>query len=117
MANDELFVLGGIWTHWRSPDGGSEYDTFAIITVEPNELVAETSHSNHMPFIVKRSDWQLWLEPGDKARPPLDLLRPFDSELMKAWRVNEKINKIDAKGTELNEPPKTDDDPQRGMFE
>jgi len=38
-------VLGGVWRHWRSPDRKHDMDTFAIITVEPNELVTETVES------------------------------------------------------------------------
>src|SRR5271166_3704259 len=45
MKDDQPFALGGVWRRWRSPDRKTEMDTFAIITVEPNELVAEkTGH-------------------------------------------------------------------------
>lgn len=57
-----------------------------------------------MSLIVKKSDWQRWLEPGDQQHPPLDLLRPFDSEPMKAWRIDTKINKVDSTELELSEP-------------
>jgi putative SOS response-associated peptidase YedK len=38
MQDDEPFALGGVWRHWRSPDGKTQMDTFAVITTEPNEL-------------------------------------------------------------------------------
>jgi hypothetical protein len=41
----------------RSPDRKTE-NTFAIITVEPNELVAEKTGHDRMPLIVKRTDYQ-----------------------------------------------------------
>lgn len=116
MATDEPFALGGIWSPWRSGDGKIERDTFAIITVEPNELVEKTAHHDRMPLIVKKVDWQRWLEPGNYQQPPIDLLRPFDAEYMKSWRVSTKINNVKNNGAELSEPVKDEDEPQLGMF-
>lgn len=56
------------------------------ITTDPNELLAEKTGHDRMPVIIKKQDYQRWLEPGGKERPPLDLIRPFDSDKMKAWR-------------------------------
>ncbi len=117
MKDDSPFALGGVWRRWRSPDRKHDMDTFAIITVEPNELVAETTGHDRMPLIVERNSWQRWLEPGEPARPPLDLLRPFDSDKMKAWRADDRINNVKNTGPELGEPLKDDDDPPKGMFD
>jgi putative SOS response-associated peptidase YedK len=94
MQDDEPFALGGVWRHWYSPDRKSEMDTFAIVTVEPNELIVEKTGHDRMPLIVKRTDWQRWLEAGDPQRPPIDLLRPFDAESMKARQVSTDINNV-----------------------
>lgn len=73
---------------------------------------------DRMPLILKRSDWQRWLEPGNVDQPPVDLLRPFDAELMKAWRADTSINSVRNTGPELGEPLKDDGDAgQMGMFE
>jgi putative SOS response-associated peptidase YedK len=79
-------------------------DTFAIITVEPNKLIVEKTGHDRMPLIVKRTDWQRWLEPGSAEQPPIDLLRPFDAEHMKAWQVDKKINNVRNNGPELCVP-------------
>src|ERR1700755_1235878 len=68
MADDEPFALGGVWRHWRSPDGKSQMDTYAVITTEPNELVVEKTGHDRMPVIIKRQDYQRWLAPGDEQR-------------------------------------------------
>lgn len=61
------------------------------ITVEPNDLVSETTHHDRMPLIVEKRDWQRWLEPSVPEQPPIDLLRPFDANQMKAWRSDTAI--------------------------
>lgn len=117
MADDEPFALGGVWCHWRSPDDKTEMDTFAVITTEPNELLVEKTGHDRMPVIVKRRDYQRWLEPGSAEQPPIDLLRPFDSEKMKAWRVDRRINSVKNDDPTLGDPVKDHEgQEQMGMF-
>jgi putative SOS response-associated peptidase YedK len=51
----------------------------------PNELMCQIH--DRMPMILKRSEYDRWLDPGDPERLPIDLLRPYDSELIKIWTV------------------------------
>jgi putative SOS response-associated peptidase YedK len=67
-------------------------ETFALITTEPNELLREMTGHDRMPVIIKKQDCQRWLEPGDPRQPPIDLVRPFDSDKMKAWRLDRRVN-------------------------
>jgi putative SOS response-associated peptidase YedK len=69
---------------------------------------------DRMPVIVQRKDYQRWLEPGSAERPPVDLLRPFDSERMKAWRLDQRINNVRNNDQSLLDPPK--DEEQPGLF-
>jgi putative SOS response-associated peptidase YedK len=128
MRNDGPFALGGVWQHWRSPDGKTEMDTFAVITTEPNELLVEKTGHDRMPVIIKRSDYQRWLEPGNEEQPPVDLIRPFDSDKMKAWRVDRRINNVrnnepslsehvKDNGEERKDGSKTEESGQLGMFD
>ena len=115
MKDDSPFALAGVWRHWRSPDRKNDMDTFAIITVEPNELVVETTGHDRMPLIAAKRDWQ-WLEPGVPQRPAVDLLRPFDSDKMKAWRAGERINSVKNNEPGLGEPISGEpDDPCLGF--
>jgi putative SOS response-associated peptidase YedK len=59
-------------------------DAYAVITTEPNELLFEKTGRDRMSVIIKKQDYQRWLEPSEEERPPIDLIRPFDSEKMKA---------------------------------
>src|SRR3954453_21386631 len=53
LKGEELFGFAGIWDHWFGPDG-SELRTYAIITTEPNSLMAELH--NRMPVILRPED-------------------------------------------------------------
>jgi putative SOS response-associated peptidase YedK len=61
-------------------------DTFAVITVEPNELVERTTHHDRMPLVVKRSHWQRWLEPCDPQQPFATTIRLGTHESMASRR-------------------------------
>jgi putative SOS response-associated peptidase YedK len=119
MKDDEPFALGGVWCHWRAPDGTAEMDTFAVVTTAANELLVEKTGHDRMPIIIKRSDYHRWLEPGNEEHPPVDLLLPFDSDKMKAVRVDTRINNVrndepslcdpvDDAGIPLKDEPKKD---------
>lgn len=117
MRDGQPLALGGVWRHWRSRDRKQEMDTFAVITVEPNELVNETKHHDRMSLIVKRSDWQRWLEPNVAEQPPIDLLRPFDADKIKAWRADTAINNARNTGADLGEPlPDDSEEPPKLLF-
>jgi len=111
--DDEPFALAGVYRRWRSPDRKSDRDTFAIITTEPNELLAEKTGHDRMPVIIRRQDYQRWLEPGSEEQPPIDLIRPFDSDKMKAWRVDRRVNNVKNNDPSLCEPIKEDAPPEK----
>jgi putative SOS response-associated peptidase YedK len=60
--------------------------TFAIITTDANELVADIHH--RMPVILAPPDYARWL--GEEP-DPRDLMRPYPAELMR-MRVNKSEN-------------------------
>jgi putative SOS response-associated peptidase YedK len=90
LKDDRLFAFAGIWSSWRSEDRTVAFDTYSIITTEPNEVTA-TVH-NRMPVILKPQDYNRWLLPQD--RPPVDLLRPFDANQMKTWTVDPRVGNV-----------------------
>jgi putative SOS response-associated peptidase YedK len=44
-----------------------------------------------MPIIIEPKDYDRWLEPAATNTLPLDLLRPFHAERMKAWKANSRV--------------------------
>ena len=69
MHNQDLFAMAGLWECWRNP-AGTEIQTFAIITTEPNELMKPIH--NRMPAIVPREGYALSAQAGaiNHARRP-----------------------------------------------
>ena len=82
------FGLAALWENWKAPDG-EWLRTFAIVTTEANELMAEIHE--RMPVILKPEDYERWLSDTTEAD---DLLRPFPASLMKMWQVSTRVNAV-----------------------
>lgn len=91
LRSDQPYAFAGLWETWK-PKEGEPLRTFTIVTTDPNEVV-EPLH-NRMPVILEPRDYSRWLEPGDPARPPTDLLRPYPAEKMKAWPVDDRVGNV-----------------------
>ena len=74
------FALAGIWDRWVH--GGTELNTFSIITTRANPLLEKIHNSKkRMPVILKREDEKTWLG-GDLERASVEsFLVPYDGEL------------------------------------
>jgi len=113
MRDGSLYAFAGLWDRWREPghgdDEGEWLQTFTIITTDPNELMAPIH--NRMPVIIPRRDYDRWLgsETSEDDRLPLDLLRPFPSEEMTAWRVGDKVGNVRNTEAELLEEISADE--------
>ena len=88
MKDGAPFGLAGIWENWKEPASGDWIRTFAIITTDANELVADIH--DRMPVILSRSDYMRWLS---EEPDPRDLMRPYPAELMRMWPISTRVNK------------------------
>jgi putative SOS response-associated peptidase YedK len=95
--------LAGLWESWRprKQADAPPLETFTILTTAPNELM-EPVH-NRMPVIVELKDYDHWLYTSDTARLPIDLLRPYPAERMKAWPVSDRVGNVRNNEPELLE--------------
>jgi putative SOS response-associated peptidase YedK len=73
MKDGAPFGLAGIWENWREPASGEWIRTFAIVTTDAKELVADT----RMPVILSRYDYARWL--GEEPHPRDE--RDFDPRI------------------------------------
>jgi putative SOS response-associated peptidase YedK len=99
LQDDSLFAFAGLWDRWNDRATGQTFETYTIITTDPNALV-EPIH-NRMPVILSPRDYSRWLEPGDPSQLPIDLLRPYPAEEMTAWKVSTAVGNVRNNGPEL----------------
>ena len=81
MRNGQPVAFAGLWGAWKNPETDQWLQSFTIITTDPNELM-ESIHTR-MPVILHPRDYDRWLSREATEQPPIDLLRPYESELMK----------------------------------
>ncbi len=102
LGSGEPFAFAGLWERWKAADQKSELETYSIITTEANELTL--AMHDRMPVILAPRDYERWLRDEDAGRPPVDLLRPYESELMRAWRVDAAVGNVKNNSPHLLEP-------------
>ena len=91
MKSGEPYVFAGLWDRWQGKENET-LETFTILTTDPNELM-EPVH-NRMPVIVEPKDYERWLDPETKARPPIDLLRPYTADRKRSWPVDQRVGNV-----------------------
>jgi putative SOS response-associated peptidase YedK len=69
---------------------------------EANELASDVI--DRMPVILHPKDHARWLDREDK-RPPLDLLRPFESDAMVKWPCDPLVGNSRNNGPEMLNAP------------
>ncbi|MER8410050.1 SOS response-associated peptidase [Mesorhizobium sp. M1342] len=88
MKDDDPFAMAGIWEEYADKATGELIRTFAVVTCEPNTLMA-TIH-DRMPVILAPADYMRWLGP---ETDPRDLMKPYPSDLMKMWPIASGVGK------------------------
>ncbi len=76
-ADEPVFCLAAVWDYWPP----LKLTSFAIITTEPNPLIAQLH--NRMPVVLPREHHQFWLDPANQDTAALKaLLQPYPAERM-----------------------------------
>lgn len=96
LKDGRHFAFAG--DRWKDKPSGQQLETYTIITTEPNEL------TEPIPVILRRQDYDRWLEPGDPSHLPTDLLRPYSADQMKAWEVGKAVGNARNNDPSLIEP-------------
>jgi len=103
LDGDDPFAMAGLWAQWRSQGTQAGLDafasgtpaaepevvtTYAIVTTEPNDLVADLHH--RMAVILPREAERRWLDADPAAAT--DLFAPYPAEGMRAYPVSTAVN-------------------------
>ncbi len=86
LKTHKIFAFAGIWHQ----DPKTEEPEFAIITTEPNSLVAKVH--DRMPAILPKNRELDWLRNDLHPELLLNLLEPFPANLMEAYPVSTLVN-------------------------
>ena len=92
LKSHRPFAFAGLWDQWTDSVIARPTDTFTIITIHANSLLAEIHNQRkRMPVILHQKDEKHWINPT-LPTPKIDaLLTPFESTLMEAHPVSKLI--------------------------
>jgi putative SOS response-associated peptidase YedK len=113
LISGEPIAFAGLWESWHD-FGGSELETFTILTTAANEQLA-TIH-DRMPVIIEHKDYDRWLVSDEKATVPADLLHPYAADQMHAWPISDRVGNIRNNYASLLDPIDTSDEPAQGQL-
>jgi putative SOS response-associated peptidase YedK len=90
LKTEDIFSFAGVYDVWKGSDG-TEVVSCAIITTEPNPLVARVH--NRMPVILQKDTEEAWLNPDTIEPDQLQqFLKPYPAAAMEAYPVSRLVN-------------------------
>jgi putative SOS response-associated peptidase YedK len=79
-------AVAGLWDEWKNRETGELLNSCAMVTTEPNDLVAEVR--DRMPVLLDEKDFKPWLN----CDAGVELLEPAPNDLLQKWPVSERVN-------------------------
>ncbi len=101
-GKEPIFAMAGLYDEWIDKETGEVFDSFTIITTEPNREMK--SIHDRMPVILDRDEEAVWLDPKVQDEGELmPLLNPYDSE-MELYEVDRKVGNVRNNSGDLIKP-------------
>jgi putative SOS response-associated peptidase YedK len=89
LANDALLPFAGLWERSMKADR-TVVESFTIITVPANDLLATINPEKRMPAILRAEDIETWLTgTPDQAKAALST---WPADQLRAHKVNARVN-------------------------
>ncbi|HEU4781349.1 MAG TPA: SOS response-associated peptidase [Steroidobacteraceae bacterium] len=89
LANNEVMPFAALWDRSVRADG-TIIESFAIITVPANELMASIHSEKRMPAILHKEDVEVWLT-GTPEQARAALIQ-FPGDQLRAYKVSPRVN-------------------------
>jgi putative SOS response-associated peptidase YedK len=86
--DQSLFPMAGLYNTYQNADG-TKIHSACIITTEANEIMKPIH--DRMPVIFDNKEIIKWFTEKDSAKTK-NLLKPYDSNQMEAYRVSKRVN-------------------------
>ena len=100
LADRSPLALAGVWDRWTDRDTGEVIESCAVVTTEPNTLMADIH--DRIPVVVGPDEREVWLYGSpDDAR---HVMRPYDPDAMRAWPVDAAVGDARNDGPECVAP-------------
>lgn len=99
LPNNEQFMFAGVFDELPGKDG---LLGFAIITTEPNDLVANVH--DRMPALLTPAEAEAWVAADTPAGTLQTLLKPYPADALRMTPVGKLANNPRAKGPEVIAP-------------
>ncbi|WP_158618290.1 SOS response-associated peptidase [Chitinophaga lutea] len=99
-SEDGMFWVAGLYDNWVNRETGEVKRSFTMLTMAPNEFMAEVH--NRMPVFLdpQAEDVAAWLA----GAPPEEILKPFPSDRMTKYEVGPAVGNSRNNYKELTNP-------------
>ena len=98
----DLFAFAGVWAELPEKGGDGVLHSCAIVTCEPNELVARAH--DRMPVVLEVGSEATWIDPEASVDDLHELLAPAPADVLTAREVGDYVNDVREDGPHLIEP-------------
>jgi putative SOS response-associated peptidase YedK len=97
VRGKEYFFMAGIWQPWTDQETGETIDTFAIVTAEANNLMAQIHNKKkRMPTILPDSLALEWIQDGLSESRIAELATfQYPTEEMEGYTVNKDFRGLE----------------------
>lgn len=117
VATDQPFtVIAALWDFTMEPKTGVSENRYAILTVDPSELVAKTH--DRMPVILNKEAQAIWMNPDSSIEELEALFVAYDQYNMEVKIMSKKINNSRNKNFKIDKliDPKDQPNPEQGSL-
>ncbi len=88
VKDQEVFAMGGLFSEWKNIKTGEIKNSFTIITVPANDMMAYIHNTKQrMPLIIPQNQELEWLKPNIDQGQITAMMRPYKSSEMKAVQI------------------------------
>jgi putative SOS response-associated peptidase YedK len=93
VKSNNLFSIGGIYSHWTDKGTGEIRTTFSVITTAANPLLEKIHNlKKRMPLIIARRDESKWIDRNLSKEEIQALIKPYDENDMKSYTISRHVN-------------------------
>ena len=100
LADEAPLALAGVWDRWVDRETGEVVESCAVVTTDPNTLMADIH--NRMPVVVTSDERDVWL--GGTPEDARHVMRSYDPDAMAAWPVDAAVGNARTDGPECIAP-------------